>query len=441
MTIPIRLVFEGSVCRESLQTAVAEAARSHPLLTSCVRCDHDSLSIYEAPPTDLTWVSSDLTPEIRSLRLDDSGLPVGLDPQSDRIDLSREIGFKTFVAEQNGKTEIHFLIHHAACDGLGSFKFVEEVLARYHAAQTRTKPPTPVVDSESLKLRNSKSETSLPWYRRMIRSSFVLPRRILGMTGQTPAKIAATTPDSKTVANQPASGALEMPTLTLSKQETTDVSRYAKTHQGTTNELLLNQLFKVLSEWNQKSIAAESGQLRVIVPFSLRNRSHQTMSAANCVSMVYVDGGKLADDADSLADISKQLKYIRKWQIEYSWNQTASLAFRSKRIAALIRKQAGRHLCTTVLSNLGRPFKHSVLPLQEDGRIQAGDLTLQSAHIAAPTTANTIATFAALFYAGRLTLTMNYNKTKMSRADAQALMELWGKSLSGFGQSPVTAKN
>jgi len=433
MTFAIRLVLEGSVCRESLRQSLLESVKSHPLLTSCVSSGHDSLSIYDAPPNDLTWVPSNLAPEIGELRLDDSDLPIGLDIQSDRIDLSRENGFKTFVSEQNGKTDIHFLFHHSASDGLGGFKFAHEVLARYHAAQTQTKVPIPVADSEVLKLRNSKCETSLPWYRRIIRSSFVLPRRILGMTGQTPAKIAVATPDPKTVVNQPVSGVLEMPTLTLSKQVTADISRHAKENQGTTNELLLSQLFKVLFEWNQKSTDDELGKIRIIVPFSLRNSSHQTMPAANCVSMVYVDAGNLSDNADSLSDVSKQVKYIRRWQIEYSWNQTASLAFRSTRIAAMIRKQADRHLCTTVLSNLGRPFKNSVLPVQEDGRIQAGDLILQSAHMAAPTTANTIATFAALFYAGQLTLTMNHNKTKMSRADAQALMELWRKSLTGFG--------
>ena len=433
MTFAIRLVFEGSICSATLKASVAEAVISHPLLTSCVRSDNESLSIFDAPPNELSWVASNLPPEIIQLELDNSGVPIGLDPQSDRIDLTRENGFKVFVSCHERKANVQFLFHHAACDGLGGFKFIEQVLANYHAAQTQTELSIPPADPELLKLRNSKCETSLPWHRHLLRSSFVLPRRIFGMVGQTPAMIAATAPDPNIATNQPVSAVLEMPTLTLSKNETARLSGYAKEHHSTTNELLIHQLFQVLDEWNQNSSVNEPGKLRIIVPFSLRNSAHQAMPAANCVSMVYVDAAISDNNAESLAEISQQVDYIRKWQIEYSWNQTASFAFRSKRIESLLRTQSGRHLCTTVLSNLGQPFKRSVLPVQEDGKIRVGDLTLQSAHIAAPTTNNTIVTFGAVFYAGCLTLSLNFNKTKISRCDAQALMNLWGKSLRNLG--------
>ena len=437
MTFAIRLVFDGSVCRESLQKSVADAASSHPLLKSYVRAGNDSLAIYKAPPTDLNWVPAEVNPVIHVLEIDDCDRPIGLEARSDRIDLNREIGFKTFISMHNGTTNVHFLFHHAACDGLGAFRFIEEVLNRYHAAQTQIEFPIPKVNSKLLKLRNSNCDIKLPWYRRLARSGFVLPCRIFGMVGQTPAKIAASSPEPDGGSSQPVSGVFEMPTVTLSEAETAAVSRFAAEHQSSTNELLLNQLFDVLTTWNQKSPSNETGKVRIIVPISLRNKAHHAMPAANCVSMVYVDAGNSeaeldSDSSKSLAGISKQLKYIRKWQIEYSWNQTANFAFRSKRIEDLLRKQSGRHLCTTVLSNLGQPFKRSTLPVREDGRVQVGDLTLLSAHIAAPTTTNTIATFAALFYAGRLTLTLNFNQAKISRADAQALMDLWATSLTGL---------
>ena len=68
MTFAIRLVFEGSVCLESLKTSVTDAANSHPLLTSFVQSDDDSLSIYQSPPTLLKWVASNLPPEINVLQ-------------------------------------------------------------------------------------------------------------------------------------------------------------------------------------------------------------------------------------------------------------------------------------------------------------------------------------------------------------------------------------
>ena len=429
MTFAICLVFKGELGLDSLKASVVEAALSHPLLTSCVRSSDEALSIYQASPKELTWVPSDLPPEINLLSLDDSGTPVSLNSQSDKFDLSRENGFKVVVSERGQETDVHFLFHHAVCDGLGGFKFVEEVLARYHATITKTEVQLTKVDAESLKLRNSNCETLLPWYRRLIRYGCVLPRRIFGMVGQTPAFVAAKMPTRESITNQPVSAALEMPSLTLSVDQTAAISQYAKTYQSSTNELLIHRLFKVLFEWNQNSAADERGKLRIIVPFSLRSSNHETMPAANCVSMVYVDAGNSPDGIGPLDQISKQIEYIRKWQIKYSWNQTASFAFRSKRLESLLRRQSGRHLCTTVLSNLGQPFKRSVLPAQEDGRLGVGDLTLQSVHIAAPTTTNTIVTFGVVFYAGRLTLTMNYNKAKMSRADAQTLMNLWSESL------------
>ena len=218
MTFAIRLVFGGRFCRPTFETSVAEAAASHPLLTSCVHSSNNSLSVFEAAPNDLMWVDSNLAPVISELPLTDAGMPPGLNSQSDRIDVSRENGFKTFVSEQYEKTDVHFLFHHAACDGIGGFKFVEEVLARYHAAETQTDFLIPVVDPDLLKLRDANCEAPLPWHRRMLRSSFVLPRRILGMTRPALAKIATPAPTPDSVSGQPVSAVLEMPTLTLERR-------------------------------------------------------------------------------------------------------------------------------------------------------------------------------------------------------------------------------
>ena len=431
MTFPVRLVFQGQMRRESLEAAVVETVASHPLLTSFVKNADEDGSVFEAPPSDLRWVPSGLPPVVSLLSLDDSAIPTGLTSQSDRIDLTRENGFKTFIAEHGGKTEVHFLFHHACCDGLGAFEFVEEVLANYHRVETGEDVRSRQTDLEALKLRDPDCETLLPWHRRMIRSGFVLPRRIAGMVrGPLPDEIATRQRVPSSLDDQPVSAVFEMPTLTLDSTQTSAISQIATKHQCSMNELLLSQLFDVLLDWNREfSVGYQPGLLRAIIPFTLRNDTHKAMPAANCVSMVYVDAPDSTTLSDSLSAVAKQFKYIRRWQIEYSWNRMASFAFRSNSIAALLKKQANRRLCTTVFSNLGRPFKHSDLPRQENGRINVGGLELESAHLAAPVTETTVAVFAALFYAGGLTLTMNYSKARMSRSDAQELMQRWSQRL------------
>src|SRR5690606_9385219 len=127
MTFYLRLRFEGSLEQDAFRGAVKKALVDHPLLRSLAsgdpRLSGEKLAWEPAPATAvpyMEWTQGDQAFQ---------------EPQGGNgIDIRSEIGVRFFVRYSGGKTTVLAQFHHSAVDARGGARFLEDVLAHYHAA-------------------------------------------------------------------------------------------------------------------------------------------------------------------------------------------------------------------------------------------------------------------------------------------------------------------
>jgi hypothetical protein len=174
-----------------------------------------------------------------------------------------------------------------------------------------------------------------------------------------------------------------------------------------TNDLLLWGLFSTLYDWTLRhSPQDRKGPFRIMVPMSLRTAGDERMPAANRVTLVFLDRRphRYGDPRGLLRSIRREMKVIKRCRM----GLTLLHGIRCANLfpGGLERMlPADRCLATTMLTNLLDPTIHFRLP-RRDGRIVAGDVVMEGIEGYAPVRPQTHATFATLFYAGRLSIGM-----------------------------------
>ena len=443
MTFAICLGLNGKLDSAAFEAAVASAIAMHPFLSANICSQNKTASQKDTAqnntserPDQFYWVPvSDPQPYVS---IADWSQPF-LYRVSEAIDLNAEIGVRIWVRHGGDEVEIRFQFHHACCDGLGAFRMIEDLLRSYSklAANTEhgsTKQDSKLaredanrlypLDPDVLSLRTAEPEAKLSIKNRILRSTVILPIRITKLLTQKTAAIVASSSVDKS--STEVASLIELPSHTFTQELTESLRSFAKSSGSTLNDLLVRDLFLTIDAWNQASGSKRNRNIRLLIPFSLRTKKHAQMPAANCVSMVYMAANaKLLDDPNAmLASVTRQRKFIRKWQIEHSWNQTAALASSSRLLSGLVQRRAERPIASSVLTNVGQLFCESGLP-KMDGKIHCGDLVLNSVVIVPPSEASAPVTFGCNLYADSLTVALNYHQRSFPKSDADRFLSAY----------------
>lgn len=415
MTYVVHLRFHGQLDATAMESAIVNCVRFHPLLSSMIHSGDD--------PGEYYWVA---VPEPHPfISIDDLTCKFEF-PVVEPIDLQTEIGLRVWIRHGNDLVDMRFQFHHACCDGLGAFQMIEDVLSHYDC----TVRQNPVVhqslpmDEHAHQLRFSRPQHRLGLANRVIRSTVVLPIRIVKLFAQRPDPI-----HSKPLLDCQASSSTTLPNPLFhefSREESQSLCQIPRQLGATVNDFLLCNYLLAIDHWNEIHGSSSSKNLRLLVPFSLRPVALEKTPVVNCVSMVYVAANRrlLKKPRQLLASISKQRKFIRRWQIEYSWNQTAALVASSKVVIRLLKNRAQRRLATSVFSNLGELFRHTSLPFV-NGEISCGRLILKSVLTTPPANASAGVTFTCSTYAEKLAITMNFHRPEFRESDAVRFLNLF----------------
>ena len=119
-------------------------------------------------------------------------------------------------------------------------------------------------------------------------------------------------------------------TITFDEKTTKALGEFAKSRNSTTNLVLARELFHAINDCsnirNNDSVdSGDTGRFRLMIPYSLREDRSHDVQVANCVSIVYLEATKryLGQDSDGdsvlLDELGRQMDYIRRWQLQYSW--------------------------------------------------------------------------------------------------------------------------
>ena len=454
MEVVVRLECIGVVDVEKFAEAISAELKRQPLLQANAVVGQTHRGSYWRP-------ASNCTPVLRWFEEDPdkgSGLPEDYVP----IDLETEIGFRfygwRFSVNDQSRVVMKFLYHHACCDGKGGIGFIEHTFHRYHALlENQNVPPSglAVIEEQQILNRNLSAAIKLPVIDRIWRALVVRPKRVAKMLISKPRlfseKVSRSNDSDQCIfANPP-----RLCTTTLSEEETKQLGGLAKRLSATSNTILVRELFHVLSDcFNSDStlfighrmepkepvVGHRSRDLRILIPFSLRDERTNRMPAANCVSMVYLEASKKLLEADSrddsvlVSDLVRQMSFIRRWHLQYSWIESIDLYAKAWPIIKLLKfRKKSRFgnmapIATTVMTNLGRAFVNSDL-INSDGEMAAKSLVVKSVHIAPPCNATVVVNFSVNFYGNRLTLDINYLPALLTHETAERVLNSWKRRI------------
>lgn len=412
MSFTIRLKFSGAFDEANFRQAAVRAARRHPLLASHIGTDASGRRVWR--------LADDPTPYLDIANLD---VPLRF-PGSERIDLTQHTGLRIWARTSPDWTEMRLQFHHSCADGVGAYQFIEDLLVCYEQAvhpELNRATPRPL-DERRLARR---ATFGLSWWQTLLR----LPAEIWGLvvgsltffTGRPAALATRQTPHET---DDERLRLLDYPTYTFAHDESRQLLDAAKTANATMNDLLLRDHLLAMHRWNVEHDAKlRRRSLRIMVPIDLRVPGDEALSCCDVVTMVYIDRfPAICRDHDFMLWLIRlETAFLKRFKLGLSFIRGLSLYGLIPGGYEFLSR-ANRCYATAVLSNLGILFRGAPLPRRE-GKLVAGDLTLERVESAPPVRPYTAAGITTLSYGGQLTIVFNYDRHHFVPSEAQQMLD------------------
>ncbi len=424
-TIGCRIRLSGCINERALLKASKEALAMHPLLRTMLTVNGSKLR----------WSSASETPNI--VRLEDQFVTL---PFVKKIELDKEIGGQLHWASDGKNATLNFLMHHATADGLGGLQVVSDWMTAY-ANETdlnQNSESTPKlakvrrVDRDLLDSRGKHGFLSWKFLKK-------IPKQMIGLLGVweflrnrpvTLKPVSESDLVSKTSVDdkiQPKSSHETYPGLeTIEVGSIKELQNLANKERVTANDLVLHNIFVGVANWRRElDYGSDDDLLRIMVPMNLRTIRDRYLPAANKASLVSLDRkqAKCVAGKDLLDSIRFQMNVIQNNELGFTFLHMLGLyRWLPGGLRRIARKD--RVGSTVLVTNLGEPFKRTLLPKDECGKIIVGDMRMEGFDLIAPLRPNTHAAFAIYRYADKLMISLTYNNRVISKQEANRLGEL-----------------
>lgn len=405
MTFSVRLHFDGRIDPALVCEAAQCAATRHPLLCSVIAGRADDLT------RNLAWIPTEVTPRIRIAEESDQA-----GTWETPIDPTREPPLRVLVKNDRMSSTIVLLFHHAATDGLGAMKFVEDLLTIY-ARLCGEGWPLPRIDSHRLETRGEFREDGGSAWRR----AYLQFTRAISFVSGGAQPLASC--DSPHATNRARTGDIG---CEFSPREISGIKRPAKAVGATLNDLLLATFFQTLDRWN-RSRGSGGSRLRVAMPINLRRPEDRHLPAANVITIAFLDRRfreRGSDSAKLMASIARETQDLKT-------HRAGCMMLRAARtfgsVPGGIRQLLAPRgpmacLATTVLSNMGPVLSKTRLPRDRHGQVRAGGVTLTRIQVLPPVRPGTGLSLGIVTYAGRMIVSAQHDPARLSPAAAELLL-------------------
>ncbi|HEX4142350.1 MAG TPA: hypothetical protein VHY91_02275 [Pirellulales bacterium] len=421
MMADIQLHFVGALDRELFELALEDALARNPLYRCLVGRD---------PRLGQVWLPSAQMP---SIDWAPHGAP--LDERYDAtVDLTTQIGLRIWVRQGADRSTVLLHFHHACADALGTFAFVEDLLAAYAmlcpGGQIVARRP---LDPSRLPRRGLASIPKRNWYQQIFDLYFGGREALrFFLQGPVPLASGATQSDgdgpvgggSPAENGSPRAGR-EMLTRALGPEVTNQLRNVASGVGVTVNDLLLCDMFATMRRWNLAHGQTDGRcRLRILMPQNLREPEDGATPAANIMSFAFLT--RRSDDCQDsrvlLPSIHAETEAIRRGRLSAYFLGSLATAL----AAGVLDKLLASRFCfsSVVLSNFGVPTRRFIaeFPRTADGLI-VGNTVFCGVTGVPPTRPGTRAAFAVVTSAYDLTISLKCDPRHFGPVDAVRLLD------------------
>ena len=419
MQFRLRAIFAGEMERHAWSEALRSALLRHPLLCARLEQPKEGGPVWKSVPVDelpVTWI-------------DDESF-AGRAP----IDLSREIGARLQMVQSDVQQSVALLdVHHACCDALGALQFLHDASWIYAHRHHATPPSLPETIPSRLNRRSWYGRTWWEWLRRLPQDSLALLgfyefwfHRPMALGQPRQADHSEAPPAVPGVAD---------PVVHLPARVTGDLRARARSSGVTLNDLLATALFEVLDETLVDAAVRKTGNvIRLTMPVSLRRPDDQTIPAANWVSLFYLDRqpGRSRSPQALLRSVHWEMALCKAWNAGLTMIRFLGLRH-------LLTRQHPAHgrrdscLSTAVMSNLCE--LSSVWDWPASGSPLVWQLI--GLEFSPPILPLTAVALGVVTVRGQMSVTLNYDRTRLTDVAAQAFLERYRDRLLEWVRIPV----
>ena len=413
MAYTIRLTCSGRIDPAAFSRAVDAAVERHPLLRARVKTSGLS---------GLTWVPS---PEPKPhLDFGTLGEPLQC-PRGARIDLREENGLRIWVRGGLNRVVLSFQFHHACCDGVGAYQFIEDVLCIYDH-QVRGRAGAPSLRPVRGDLLRHRARFGLSWWQWLLR----LPLELWGLTAGLTLlvinrRLKVASPETPVLDEDQRSTLPGIIAHTFDNTRLRQLLSAARAGGATFNDLVCRDVLLTLQGWNARHDPPSTRRaVRLMVPFNLRGVDDERMPAANVVGMGFLtrrlSRPAMQDPQRLLTSIHCTTRRLKFFRLGITFARCCAVL---SRIPHPERRMARFKCCfaTSAISNMGKLFCGSRL-MEDDGKLTAGELTVDVIESAPPVRRSSYVSFGVHSYAGKMTLTMNYDRLHLTAATAAEIL-------------------
>ena len=409
MTFVVQIEFQGDLRVPLFRDAVAQAAARHPLITAGIAPAKRNIDC---------WVRGDF--EI-PVDIADEECPIEF--ERERLDLRSEAGARIWVRHSSRGGVITAQFHHATCDGIGSYQFLGDVLWFYaHGCDDVTQygPLEPLPELKATDLRRRLSATFQERYFRSETGGWRTDWR-------ESAKLAFA-PVRRMKPGRGNGGRRAFPgivTHDFDKRWYRAFRRAAQREALTSNDLLLEQLFRSLCEWN-----GSGGPYVLMVPLDLRETARWQIPAANIVSYGFLRARMQAPDADDLRQTLREgMAHLKQTRHATGF---MNILIGSLKYPRLFRVGLAMPKCiaTATLSNTGDPSRQFFVDFPKDGDcVVCGNLHIEDFAGVPPMRPGTRLAISVFTYRRRLRICLRCDPNSYGPDESEQFLQLYSGRL------------
>jgi NRPS condensation-like uncharacterized protein len=398
MSFFIRLTFEGDL-GDQLELAFYQSLKRHPLLRASLKGDPNN------PTSTLEWIVSPI----------ENGLIV-INPTEYRpINISQDCGIRLYIESSEASSQqLTFQFHHSAVDARGAMQFIEDFLTCYQGDALRLTD----LNEQLLKTRGQLSRIEVNHKGNVL-------RYIEQFVGYFLSRCAPLTSQSHATGEFDSSAWPTLKTKEFDQAAFKCLKSRSVQKQATINDIIIRDVMSALLDWNTKN--GSNHNIRIAIPVNMRLMADAPMSAANFISFCSIErtSDQCRDPWQLLTSISRETAYLKENRLGFAFLLVANIASRIKGgIQSLIKQKKGSSLATAVVANLGEVFRYTNFQRTADGHLQVGNLKLTNVSLVPPVRHGTKIAIGIVTFMRRLTLTMHFDQTTMTKDDAKSIFDM-----------------